>query len=324
MLAKIAWRLGNQIDRALEALDSLENRTEDPDIATSLFMIDHLITQTRGDVDALLVLGGRPVRQLGRDPALAYGVCREALQEITEFRRVYIPVERQAVVQVNAYARSAVVRILAILLSNATTFSDPGSSVTVTSTLTPEGLTIEIVDEGLGFPADELAAANDLLARSEPAQHERRLDEGRNGLVVVAKLAASFELAITLHANAGKGTTARVNIPHGLLLHPGGPGAVQHTVLAPATPRPNASTTPASPPRPVATADAPRGPAADPGNLPPLPQRTRSPHGAAPAGGGPHEPSPTVGSPDPGRMQAFRSSTAPPETGGSGTHQSSP
>jgi hypothetical protein len=313
MLAKVASRFGTQIDLALRALDVLESRTEDPDIVMALFTIDHLITQTRGDVDALRVLGERPVRQLGRGPALAYALCREATQEITDFRRVFIG--DQADVQVNDYARSGVVRILAVLLSNATTFSERTSRVVMSSAVTPHGLTIEVVDEGLGLPDEELSAANSLLADPQSASQEQRLAEGRIGLVVAAKLAASLSLAITLHSNPGKGTTARVRIPHSLLL-PSDPGPVQHSVVPPSM-APSPAGTGRAPARPAAASAEEAGRPAPNGaaGLAPLPKRSRARRDATAAG---------VAAPDPSRMQALRTSGPSPDANAGGRGDPSP
>ncbi|WUH90283.1 ATP-binding protein [Streptomyces sp. NBC_00433] len=308
VFAGIATRLRSRSDRVLVELDRLERSTEDPDSLQSLLRVDHKVVQIRRDVEAVQVLASGQLRQSG-DPSDVFGILRQATAEIEDYGRVRIGTV--APVQVSAYARSALIHILAALLENATRFSRV--DVHLASALEASGLVITVVDEGLHMPAEDLRVLNDLLADPDPVMVRTRLAEGRIGLLVTAKLARQYRLKITLQPAAGQGTQAVVVVPPKLLLHPAedgaglgsgdsaspgrtGPAAVPTAApeLASVPPLPGPDQRPGLPRRDAAgRTEVQHDPAQRDGlHRPGLPRRHRAPAGTAP----PERPEPVAGS----------------------------
>jgi signal transduction histidine kinase len=104
------------------------------------------------------------------------------------------------------------VHLLAELLENATTFSSPHAPVHVTATRLPDGrIMLEIHDQGIGLPPDEMAAINRNLA--DPPTVDLAISQ-RMGLFVVGRLADRHGIRVQLRpADAGRGTTSLVMLP---------------------------------------------------------------------------------------------------------------
>ncbi|WP_225850122.1 ATP-binding protein [Streptomyces sp. HPF1205] len=245
VFAGIAKRLRSRADRVLVELDGLERSTEDPDSLQALLRVDHKVVQIRRDVEAVTVLAGGQLRQSG-GPADLFSILRQATAEIEDYGRVHFG--DVAPVQVTAYARTALIHVLAALLENATRFSR--DEVRLSSTLGASGLAVTVEDKGLHMPADDLRMLNALLADADPAIVRARLVEGRIGLLLAAKLAHQYRLEITLQPAEDRGTKALVIVPASLLLHPS-----EQPAPAP-VPALSAPTAAVVPPRP-APADAP-------------------------------------------------------------------
>jgi hypothetical protein len=294
--ASIARRLRARADRVLAGLDELENATEDPDALYALLQADHKVTQIRRDVDAVQVLAGGRLRQSGGSSEVA-AILRQATAETEDYRRVDIGV--LAPVQVVAYARSALIHVLAALVENATRYSR--EQVVLASALQAEGLVVTVGDTGLHMPAEELRVANALLADPDPALVRARLMEGRIGLLVTATLARQYGLTVTLHpggeTGGGRGTRAVVLVPPNLLLPlaPAAPAVAPEPPAGP-VPRHASAAAAAATVRPGSTAlsgveirPAPASASspsmAQDGPRPGLPRRRRSTAGETAVGG---------------------------------------
>lgn len=222
MFINLSRRSQALVERQLALIDRLERDEQDPDQLSSLFELDHLATRMRRNSENLLVLSGTELsRRLGKPIAITE-VLGAAKSEIEQYVRVQI----LNVPEVPLAGRAAndLIHLVAELLDNATTFSDPQTPVNVHTGRNRDGdLAIEIVDNGFGIPEDELEQINERLA--DPPSVDVSVAR-RMGLYVVARLAKRHDILVRLRNNEGDvpGLTALVVVPS-TLLSPGVPDA---------------------------------------------------------------------------------------------------
>lgn len=212
MFRNIARRTQALVHRQLGLLDTLERGETDPKVLESLFRIDHFSTQMRRNAENLMLLSGdTPVRR-GLEPVRLYEVVRAAASEIEDYTRVRISSVPDAALRGEVGANT--VRLLAELLENATSFSPPGSPVTVSGAQQAGGgYLLQVEDRGLGMTEVQLERANALLA--DPPRFDLALvrEDSQLGLFVVATIAARHRFGVTVRPSAFKGTCAVVVIP---------------------------------------------------------------------------------------------------------------
>jgi signal transduction histidine kinase len=212
MFLSLGRRLQALVHRQLELLDELERTEADPQQLRSLFRLDHLATRMRRNAENLLVLSGsEPVRRWS-DPVPLVRVLRAASAEIEDYNRV--GVMPMADVRVVGHAVSDVVHLLAELIENAAAFSPPGTRVQVSGEPAAHGYLLEIEDQGIGMSDEELAEANEQLAR--PASIDLAGAQ-RLGFYVVGRLAARHGIKVRLRRSWFGGVAALVLLPTGLL-----------------------------------------------------------------------------------------------------------
>jgi Nitrate and nitrite sensing/HAMP domain/Histidine kinase-, DNA gyrase B-, and HSP90-like ATPase len=244
MFLSLGRRLQALVHRQLELLDELERTEADPQQLRSLFRLDHLATRMRRNAENLLVLSGaEPVRRWS-DPVSLPRVIRAASAEIEDYNRVRIM--PMADVRVVGHAVSDVVHLLAELIENAAAFSPPSTRVQVSGEPAAHGYLLEIEDQGIGMPDEELAEANEQLAK--PASIDLAGAQ-RLGFYVVGRLAARHGVKVRLRRSWFGGVAALVLLPTALLGEPG--AEVEPVATAPTEP---ALTEPVSTPVPRAYA----------------------------------------------------------------------
>ncbi|MEV0181088.1 nitrate- and nitrite sensing domain-containing protein [Streptomyces sp. NPDC050625] len=212
VLLNIARRNQALVHRQLKLVDTLERRTEDPDILRQLFRIDHLTTRMRRHAESLIILSGAVPGRRWRRPVPVADVVSAAVGEIEDYTRVVVP--PMAEVGVAADAVADVVHLIAELLENATVFSPPHTQVTLRTGRASGGFVLELDDRGLGLDPDQLADAHRTLTDPDafdPTRHDRL------GLYVVGRLAARHGIQVTLRDSPYGGTTAVVLLPSTLL-----------------------------------------------------------------------------------------------------------
>ncbi|HEX5881015.1 MAG TPA: nitrate- and nitrite sensing domain-containing protein [Actinomycetota bacterium] len=270
MFLSLGRRLQNLVHRQLELLDELERTEADPQQLRSLFRLDHLATRMRRNAENLLVLSGaEPVRRWS-DPVPLARVIRAASAEIEDYNRV--GVMPMADVRVVGHAVSDVVHLLAELIENAAAFSPPGTRVQVAGEPAAHGYLLEIEDQGIGMSDEELAEANEQLAK--PATIDLAGAQ-RLGFYVVGRLAARHGVKVRLRRSWFGGVAALVLLPSSLLGGPetemerAGPAAAGQPMVEPADgQRAHGQPAPAQPaqaepvPTPVPRAFAVRSPGA--------------------------------------------------------------
>lgn len=225
MFASVGRRTQNLVGRQLSMIEDLERNETDPDLLAGLYRIDHVSARLRRTAYSLLVVAGAAEESYGAEPLALATVIRSALSEIEGFQEVQLGDITNVTVSANLVSDLAL--LLAELLENATSFSPPGSPVTVRAHIDTDHCRISVIDHGIGMPPEQLAQENRRLVERE------RLDivpTSVLGLFVVGRLSRRHGLSVRLAPTSGRGVTALVDIPISLLV--GG-------VAAPAPPEPS-------------------------------------------------------------------------------------
>jgi signal transduction histidine kinase len=203
------------VERQLNLIDRLEQDEQDPDQLASLFELDHLATRMRRNSESLLVLSGSGLsRQLTR-PVPVADVVGAAVSEVEQYARVEVLSAPEVAVQGRAV--SDLVHLIAELLDNATTYSEPEKKVNVRMMVTrKKELAVQITDYGVGMSPADIEAANRRLA--DPPDMDVSVTR-RMGLYVVARLAQRHDIQVRLRDNEDieGGLIARIVVPAALV-----------------------------------------------------------------------------------------------------------
>jgi signal transduction histidine kinase len=211
LLVNLARRNQSLLYRQLHVINQLEDQEEDPDALADLFHLDHLATRIRRNAESLLVLSGEQPPRVWSKPVPLLDVVRAAIAETDDLDRVVFNVDERATVSGNAVAD--LTHMLAELVENAVHFSPPESSVSVRTRPHLQhsgGWVLTVEDWGVGLPAEDLAAANELLAA--PGDVDLSVSQ-RLGLHVIARLAQRHGVQVSLSPTPGGGITAVVVLP---------------------------------------------------------------------------------------------------------------
>nr|WP_240982699.1 nitrate- and nitrite sensing domain-containing protein [Streptomyces sp. S3(2020)] len=210
ILGNLARRSQPLIERQLSMISDLERREADPDQLENLFQLDHLATRVRRNGENLLVLSGEAPAQQWDQPMTLVDIVRAAVSEVEQYERIQLSGIPEA--QIDGRAINDLVHLLAELLENAAAFSSPHVPVHITAARLPDGRTIlEIHDQGIGLPHEELADINRILA--DPPTVDAAISQ-RMGLFVVGRLADRHGIRVQLRPSEEKqGTTALVMLP---------------------------------------------------------------------------------------------------------------
>ncbi|WP_345349429.1 ATP-binding protein [Actinoallomurus liliacearum] len=239
VFVNLSRRMQTLSHRAIQGLDELENRVEDPELLKGLFRVDHLATRIRRQAESLAVIGGGAPRRQWSRSVTVYEVLRSAIAEVEHYRRVKVvpPVEGT----LDGGAVADVIHLLAELVENATRFAPPETQVYLRTEAVAAGLAIEVEDRGLGIPRQTQRRLNELLAGMEDVDTDEFVAEGRIGLLVVSALSRRHKVAVRLQTNIYGGTQAVVVIPNELIgsevpgigAHPAAPPESAGSVSAP-------------------------------------------------------------------------------------------
>jgi len=237
MFANVSRRTQNLVGRQLSLIEELTRNAADPATRERLSQLEHVTTRLRRSADSLLVVSGTVDQQFTTMPVTLNDVIDAALLEIEGFGAVEV-VRPLADIAVPADLARDLRLLLAELLENATNFTPPGSAVRVGAShdqrAAPADCVIAVVDNGLGMSPARIDEENQRLVERE------RLDVAPTrmlGLFVVGRLARRHGLTVRLDASPGRGVTAFVHIPAGLVgpanMPPSAPlGAVPQQAIA--------------------------------------------------------------------------------------------
>lgn len=207
MITSVARRVQVMSARVISGLDGLERDETDPDKLAQVFAVDHNATRLRRYAASLLIVAGGGPGQSQTEPVPVDQLLSGALSEVEGYQRIRFGDLVDAVVDPRAV--DAVVHILAELLDNATSFSDPQEPVVVSAQWQGWDLLIRVADVGIGVKPGELERLNARLA--SPGMDVDVAD--RMGLIVVSRLAAQYAVKVQLQAGKPGGLVASVLVP---------------------------------------------------------------------------------------------------------------
>lgn len=98
------------------------------------------------------------------------------------------------------------------LVTNAVSYSDGGSTVTVGARREGDTVEISVVDQGIGIPEDELARIFERFYRVDPARHRSTGGTGL-GLSIVKHIAATHGGEVRVWSAEGQGSTFTLVLP---------------------------------------------------------------------------------------------------------------
>jgi signal transduction histidine kinase len=207
------------VERQLALIDRLEKDEQDPDQLANLFELDHLATRMRRNSESLLVLSGSGLAKRMSRPVPIGELVGAAVSEVEQYARVDVGAPPAA--SVLGRVVNDLIHLIAELLDNATSYSEPNTRVSVRIARTrSRELAIQVTDRGVGMSEDDVRLANERLANPPD------IDVGvtrRMGLYVVARLARRHNIRVKLRANEDidGGTVALIVIPEDLVHRPG-------------------------------------------------------------------------------------------------------
>jgi signal transduction histidine kinase len=176
-----------------------------------------LAARLRRTNENLLVLSGEELVRERAEPVPLAGVISAALSEIEQYQRVDVLDPPEAAVA--PAAAGDLVRVLAELLDNATSFSPVEHEVIVQAQVLRDGsLSIALMDNGIGMSDEEVLVMNERLREPGSLEPAR---SARVGLLIVGRLAGKNGFGVELlGGDASPGVTAVVSVPAGLVLGP--------------------------------------------------------------------------------------------------------
>ena len=212
MFVTLSRRSNSLVNQQLAQIERLEQDEEDPKRLESLFRLDHLASRMRRTADSLLILADAPNKAAGQLTLTVGEALQAATSGVQDYQRVQIMSHLGT--RISEDATADVVHLLTELVDNALTFSPPTEPVRLNAVLGTDGVTLTVVDAGLGVPASELEQFNEDLASNVAATPETAR---RMGLFVVARLAERHGITARLAKNPGGGLTATVVLPPAIL-----------------------------------------------------------------------------------------------------------
>ncbi|GAB3439091.1 hypothetical protein GCM10027436_20820 [Actinophytocola sediminis] len=234
----LSRRSQSLVERQLRQLEQLEQKADDPDQLSNLFRIDHLATRMRRNNENLMVLSGAVLGRRFTEPVPLPDILRAAVSEVEQYQRALVRSVPDA--RIVGYAAGDLIRSVAELIENATTFSPPDSQAVIESTALGDGtLRIDVLDDGIGMGDTELREANERVAAGGGVDVpiSRQM-----GLFVVGRLTARHGITVTLNRREGRGLGASLVVPAGIVTA-GTEGAVTTGTAIPGTAIPGTATT---------------------------------------------------------------------------------
>ncbi|MFH9887800.1 ATP-binding protein [Streptomyces luteogriseus] len=265
--------------RLQDALRGLQQRYDDPELAQTLFELDHENEQSLRRAQIAAVVCGAWVG-LAREESHLVDAVTGGQARLAGYRRVRVSNHLDAGTALVSHAVEPVAIIVAELLDNALRHSAPDTEVVVNLEAVHHGVCVTVDDAGLGMTQDERARARRMVAGSDPILLTELGDPPRMGLAAIGRLTRQFDLSVDVSSPSPYGgVRAVLRIDSHLLTR------IDPEELPPAASAPR-STRKAVPQAPAGGSGTPEDPAAGlPGTpaapLPAAPPRVPEPAPAA-------------------------------------------
>ena len=215
ILVNLSRRSQSLVERQIRLIDDLEQGEQHADRLARLFKLDHLTIRMRRYSHNLLVLAGHELPDYSDRPVELVNVIKAAVSEIEEYERVSL--RAQPGIAVYGPAVNDVVHLLAELTENAASLSPADTSIVISGRqLASGGVLVDIIDQGFGMSAQEMAQANWRL--ENPPATDVAVSKSM-GLFVVGRLAARHGIKVRLNPAEAGGLTALVWLPDALIIY---------------------------------------------------------------------------------------------------------
>lgn len=215
ILVNLSRRSQSLVERQIRLIDELEQGEQHADRLARLFKLDHLTIRMRRYSHNLLVLAGHELPDYSDRPVELVNVIKAAVSEIEEYGRVSL--RAQPGIAVRGPAVNDVVHLLAELTENAASLSPADTSIVISGRqLASGGVLVDIIDQGFGMSAQEMAQANWRL--ENPPATDVAVSKSM-GLFVVGRLAARHGIKVRLNPAEAGGLAALVWLPDALVIY---------------------------------------------------------------------------------------------------------
>ena len=181
--------------RLQDALRSLQQRYDDPELAQILFMLDHENEQSLRRAQVAAVVCGAWVG-LAREESHLVEAVTGGQARLAGYHRVRVHNHLEAGTALVSHAVEPVAIIVAELLDNALRHSAPDTDVVVNLEHVHHGACVTVDDAGLGMTQDERDRAGRMVAGSGPILLTDLGDPPRMGFAAIGRLTRQFDLSV--------------------------------------------------------------------------------------------------------------------------------
>ncbi|MEU2420914.1 ATP-binding protein [Streptomyces sp. NPDC007851] len=183
--------------RLQDALRGLQQRYDEPELAQTLFALDHENEQSLRRAQVAAVVCGAWVG-LAREESHVVDAVTGGQARLAGYQRVRVHNHLEPGTALVSHAAEPVAIIVAELLDNALRHSAPDTDVVVNLEHVHHGVCVTVDDAGIGMTPDERARAQRLVAGSDPVLLTDLGDPPRMGLAAVGQLTRQFDLNVDL------------------------------------------------------------------------------------------------------------------------------
>jgi signal transduction histidine kinase len=247
--------------RLQDQLRGLQQRHDDPELAQTLFALDHENEQSLRRAQVTAVVCGGWVG-LAREESHLVEAVTGGQSRLVGYHRVKVNNHLEPGTALVSHAVEPTAVIIAELLDNALRHSAPDTDVVVNLERVHHGVTVTVDDAGVGMAADERAHAQALVAGTEPILLSELGDPPRMGLAAIGQLTRRFELSVDLSSPSPYGGVRAVLLIRSHLLSHIDPAEQPPAASTPRSTRASA----AAAPDPDPAADP--APVSDPASVP--------------------------------------------------------
>ncbi|MFJ8945292.1 ATP-binding protein [Streptomyces sp. NPDC102395] len=231
--------------RLQDALRGLQQRYDDPELAQTLFQLDHENEQSLRRAQVTAVVCGAWVG-LAREESHLVDAVTGGQARLAGYHRVQVHNHLEPGTALVSHAVEPVAIIVAELLDNALRHSAPETDVVVSLQHVHHGVCVTVDDAGLGMTRDERERAQRLVGGDTPILLTDLGDPPRMGLAAVGRLTRQFDLSVDVSSASPYGGVRAVLRVDSHLLSRLDPAARPPAASAPRTTR-TASRTSAAP-----------------------------------------------------------------------------
>ncbi|MFI6350120.1 ATP-binding protein [Streptomyces sp. NPDC050560] len=203
--------------RLQDALRALQEKYDDPELAGTLFALEHENEQSLRRAQVTAVVCGAWVG-LAREESHVVDAVTGGLARLTGYQRVRVHNHLKVGTALVSHAVEPVAIIVAELLDNALRHSAPDTDVVMQLEHVHHGVCVTIDDSGVGMTEDERDRAQRLVGGREPILLTDLGDPPRMGLAAIGQLTRQFDLNVDLTSRSPYGGVRAVIRVDGRLL----------------------------------------------------------------------------------------------------------